>query len=60
MNMVLFNLPSHLKHTILEYQSTTNIKKKKKNTTHDIKGSIRIMTGPENCDPGFQVLPGGD
>lgn len=28
--------------------------------TYDTSGSIWIMTGIKICDPGFQVLAGGD
>lgn len=52
---MLFNLSSNFKYTAL-----VNYLYLKKDTTHDTNGSIQIMTGTEICDPGFQVLAGGD
>lgn len=54
MHLILLTF-SHLKYTALvNYLYSGN------NTTHDTNSSIWIMTGIEICDPGFQVLAGGD
>lgn len=52
---MFFSLSSHLKYTAL-----FNYPYLKNNTTHDTNGSIQLMTRTEICDPGFQVLAGGD